>query len=392
MTRFVSAGGSGLDLGRVEGKGLALASQSHLEVDGIEKRNTVNESTNMFTGKSRNLFNQKPAHVGRECVQIGNGDFLRVLCVGSLNLVFHMNTPAGESDFHVNSSEVYVLDVLSFTLFSLYHAQRKQHIVLNNARVYLFDGRLGFLHGVNDSSLSATRLSPSVLHNGMTVVYGPPPTYLPTSSVEDVVASPPPGFLPTLAGVVPSLSSGFQPIIPGIVPFTVSKIQPVLEYVVTSSVCGFPPASADATSIVSQALDSPGPCKIQPLEPFNDLRLMDMVISLDVGLMDGTDSVPPEAFHPPLLNNECLDSSAIEYLDASVVETMDLLVAQSRARILREEADCNTLHAAAVLATSLAAFAVGKPCTKIDINFFHACTGYENYFFMRETASNRVLD
>ena len=51
--------------------------------------------------------------------------------------------------------------------------------------------------------------------------------------------------------------------------------------------------------------------------------------------------IPPS----PLVTNECLHSSAIEYLDASAVETMDSFVAQSRARILREEADHNDLHA-----------------------------------------------
>ena len=82
----------------------------------------------------------------------------------------------------------------------------------------------------------------------------------------------------------------------------------------------------------------------QPRESFNDLRLMDMKIFLGVGLMDGKFPVPPEDPPPPLLTNECLDPSAIEYLDASVAETMDSLVTQSRARILREEADHNVLR------------------------------------------------
>ena len=56
-----------------------------------------------------------------------------MLCVEILNLVFHMDTPAGESDFRVQVSEAYVLDMLSFNLFSLHDAQRKQRIVLNDA-------------------------------------------------------------------------------------------------------------------------------------------------------------------------------------------------------------------------------------------------------------------
>ena len=117
--------------------------------------------------------------------------------------MFHMDTPAGESDFRVQLSEMYVLDRLSFNLFSLYHVQRKRHIVLKDAGVHLFDGRLVVSRGVNGSSLSATRLPPSVLHDGMTAEYGSPPASLPPSSVENVVHSLPSAFQPTSAGVVP---------------------------------------------------------------------------------------------------------------------------------------------------------------------------------------------
>ena len=88
--------------------------------------------------------------------------------------------------------------------------------------------------------------------------------------------------------------------------------------------------------------------------------------------------IPP----PPLLTNECLDSLAIEYLDASVAETMDSLLAQSRARILKEEADHNDLHAAAVLAPSPAAFEVRISSTKNNMKFFHASTGLVNEFLI----------
>ena len=124
----------------------------------------------------------------------------------------------------------------------------------------------------------------------------------------------------------------------------------------------------------------------QPLDPFNDLCLMDMNIFLGVGLMDSKCSVPPEDSPPRLLTNECLYSSAIEYLDASVVETMDLLVAQSRDQILRKESDHNDLHAAVIIAPSPAAFGVRVSSTKNNINFFHASTGHVNEFLMRETA------
>ena len=94
---------------------------------------------------------------------------------------------------------------------------------------------------------------------------------------------------------------------------------------------------------------------------------------------------------PPLLTNQCLDSSAIEYLDASEAEIMDSLVAQSRAGSLREEVDGNALYAAKVLDPSRAGFAIGKPSTKIDINFFHASTGHVNGFFIRETAKQQGI-
>ena len=110
---------------------------------------------------------------------------------------------------------------------------------------------------------------------------------------------------------------------------------------------------------------------------------MDTSILLDVGLMDGKYSVPPEDPPPPLLANECLDSAAIEYLDASVAETMDSLVTESRARMLREEADCNALQACP------AAFAVRKPSKKNDCFFMHSSTGHVNEFLIRETAKQQ---
>ena len=102
--------------------------------------------------------------------------------------------------------EVHVLDGLGVSMFLLHHAQRKKYIVLNDSGVHVFDGRLVFPRHVNSSSLSATRLSPSVPHNGMTAVYVSPPATLPLSFVEGVVPPPPSGFQPTSAGVVPPLS------------------------------------------------------------------------------------------------------------------------------------------------------------------------------------------
>ena len=72
-----------------------------------------------------------------------------------------------------------------------------------------------------------------------------------------------------------------------------SSFQCVLAEVVVSSVCGFSPVSVDAASVVSQALDPTALSETQPLIHFNDLRLMGVSIFMDVGLMDGKDSVLP---------------------------------------------------------------------------------------------------
>ena len=121
-------------------------------------------------------------------------------------------------------------------MICLHDAQRKQHIVLNDAGVHLFDGRLVFSRGGNGSSLSATHLPPSILHGGRTAVYGSPPASFSSISGEGVVPSPPPGFQLTISDVVP---------------FMVSSFQPVLVDAVASLMYGFPPASADAASVVS---------------------------------------------------------------------------------------------------------------------------------------------
>ena len=118
----------------------------------------------------------------------------------------------------------------------MHDAQRKQHIVLNDAGVHLLDGCLVFSRGGNGSLLSATHLPPSILHGGRTAVYGSSPASFPPISVEGVVPSPPPGFQPTISDVVP---------------FMVSSFQSVLVDVVASLMCSFPPASADAASVVS---------------------------------------------------------------------------------------------------------------------------------------------
>ena len=79
MACFVSAGESGLVLGRVEGMRLVLASQGHLEIDGRNRWIAHNGTTNMFTGDSKNFFILKPTPVGRECMQNDNVDFRWVL-------------------------------------------------------------------------------------------------------------------------------------------------------------------------------------------------------------------------------------------------------------------------------------------------------------------------
>ena len=338
-------------IGRFAGAGLALASKGIPGIGGAagliltsesesrEEWTADNGATNMFTGDTTHLFNVRNAPAGREYVQIGNGELLRVQCVGSLNLAFHMNTPRGESDFRIQLSEVYVLENLSFNLFSLHHAQRTQNIMLNEKGVHLFDGELVFPRGVNGSSLMATRLAPSVPSVGMTAVYGSSSPPLPTTAAGGVVPSYSPP-LPTTAvgGVVhsPPISS-FQPVLGAVV-------HPLMHG-------GAPPV-----------LDPPCGVVIQGLEVEKGLAPMDMGIFLDVDLMDGYDPDPPESFFPPIFTNEDL-------------------------HVLTKE-PCFQ-QAAAVLAPSPAAFTVGKPSRTIDINHFHASTGHVNEFLMRETAKQQ---
>lgn len=60
----------------------------------------------------------------------GNGAYLRVKCVGSVNLVFHMQSPLGEVDLGVQVSDVCVVRRISFNLFSLHDTQKtKGHAV-----------------------------------------------------------------------------------------------------------------------------------------------------------------------------------------------------------------------------------------------------------------------
>ena len=106
-----------------------------------------------------------------------------------------MDTPAGESAFRVQLSEVYVLDGLSFNLSArctaqaTHRAERRQ-----SASVRWAPCRLT----CNGSSLSATYLPPSILYGGRTAVYGSPLASFPPISVEGSVPSPPPGFQSTI--------------------------------------------------------------------------------------------------------------------------------------------------------------------------------------------------
>ncbi|CAM9812460.1 unnamed protein product, partial [Pylaiella littoralis] len=122
------------------------------------------------------MFNTKPVPPGKEYVQVGNGVFLRVQCVGTINLVFHTQNSTGEIGFRVQMSEVYLVPGISFNLLSLHHAQRKQGILLDYRGAHLFDGQQCFAYFNVGCSLLATRLPLGCADGAVAYGHGAPPS------------------------------------------------------------------------------------------------------------------------------------------------------------------------------------------------------------------------
>ncbi|CAB1098628.1 unnamed protein product [Ectocarpus sp. CCAP 1310/34] len=116
---------------------------------------------------------------------------------------------------------------------------------------------------------------------------------------------------------------------------------------------------------------------------------MDMSMFLDVGLMDGKDSVPQGDFFPDALD---VCDSATPPPPAFPVMSDDLECLKGFVAGCSEQqtvAPPSLSHALAIIAPGASPFSVGKSTPTIDINLFHASTGHVNEFLMRETAKQQ---
>ncbi|CAB1107700.1 unnamed protein product [Ectocarpus sp. CCAP 1310/34] len=448
MARFVSAGeiipsGVVASTERESGNGFALSAQNPLSRFGREKFWADSGATNTFVSSSHQMFDLRPVPTGKEYIQVGNGTYLRVQCVGKVNMAFHMQDQGGERDFRVQMSDVYVVPGITFNLFSLHHTQRKQRIVLDETGVHLFDGRLSFAYSDVGCSLWATRLPQDYCGRAVTSSPDAPPRVSAQASPPSIgtgfVAATPSlfqsagtgtsasatsGFQSVAsAGVVPA-TSGFQSVAPaGVVPST-ADVQPTgSDGVVPSSssvpsttsgvvlpICAFPSVDVDPTpttipdfqpvitaAVESSSIVSPPAVEltdfreieINPLFSQDALPIMDMSMFLDVGLMDGKDTVPPGDFFPDAL--ELAESADPPHL-AFTVQHDDLEVLSGFLSECNEQqaaAPPSLSHALAIIAPGASPFSVGKSTPTIDINLFHASTGHVNEFLMRETAKQQ---
>ncbi|CAB1102712.1 unnamed protein product [Ectocarpus sp. CCAP 1310/34] len=374
------------------------------------------------------MFDLRPVPTGKEYIQVGNGAYLRVQCVGKVNMAFHMQDQGGELDFCVQMSDVYVVPGITFNLFSLHHTQRKQRIVLDETGVHLFDGRLSFAYSDVGCSLWATRLPQDYCGRAVTSSPDAPPRVSAQASPPSIgtgfVAATPSLCQSAGTGTSASATSCFQSVAPaGVVPST-ADVQPTgSDGVVPSSssvpsttsgvvlpICAFPSVDVDPTpttipdfqpvitaAVESSSIVSPPAVEltdfreieINPLFSQDALPIMDMSMFLDVGLMDGKDTVPPGDFFPDAL--ELAESSDPPHL-AFTVQHDDLEVLSGFLSECNEQqaaAPPSLSHALAIIAPGASPFSVGKSTPTIDINLFHASTGHVNEFLMRETAKQQ---
>lgn len=136
-----------------------------------------NRATNHITSNVRNVYDWIDIPSGKERVMIANGKAMRVIGLGSLNLIMHSKTDLG-----VKRTGVYVTQGIRFNLFSLDDAQSRQPITHDKDGVHLCDHLLIFPLDDIGSCLYATRLNP-IPSTGTTAVPSvsgvptpPPPT------------------------------------------------------------------------------------------------------------------------------------------------------------------------------------------------------------------------
>ena len=144
--------------------GLALASQNHNRVsDRYTEGPAVSEfwvsdngATNHITSDACNVYDWVEIPPEKRNVMIGDGKAMRVIGVGSLNLIMHSKT-----DFDVKLRGAYVTEGIGFNLFYLHKAQTRQTIIQDKEAAHLFDRQLTLRRDEIGSCSYATRLDPT---------------------------------------------------------------------------------------------------------------------------------------------------------------------------------------------------------------------------------------
>ena len=115
-----------------------------------------NGGKNQISNGPTNVYDWEAIPPGKKKVLIGDGQNMRVMSVGSLNLTMHSNT-----DFNFKLTKVYVTEGIGFNLFSLHDVQARQTITLDKDGAHFFDKRLTFPRDATGSCLYATRMNPA---------------------------------------------------------------------------------------------------------------------------------------------------------------------------------------------------------------------------------------
>ena len=317
--------------------GLALASQNH---DGASDKDTErpagsefwvsdNGATNHTTSDARNVYEWVEIPPEKRKVMIGDGEAMRLIGVGSLNLRMHSKT-----DFDVKLTGVYVTEGIRFNLFSLHQTQARQTIILDKEGAHLFDRQLTFSRDKIGSCLYSFGPDPDCrTYCGARFYWcSTPPPSCGAQPFPPSCSQPPfpfgcPSF--RVGGAEPSgfgfeplshrrvevgmaADLGFPPAVSGIVPSD-SSFPPTVTGVVPTESC-FPPPTAAVSAEPSvlctpQSLAEPSPeveqgaVGIRSLVPAPGMQALNMSVFTDVELMDDHDetnythSPPPRTQH-----------------------------------------------------------------------------------------------
>ena len=141
--------------------GLARASQNHDRISGRctegpagnEFMVSDNGATNRITSDARNVYDWVEIPPEKRKYMIGDGEAMRVIGSGSLNLRMHW-----KMDFDVKLTGVYVTEGIGFNLCSIHQAQARHTIIMDKEGAHLFDRQPTFPRDEIGSCLYATRL------------------------------------------------------------------------------------------------------------------------------------------------------------------------------------------------------------------------------------------